>query len=948
MANNRLILRTLNSPWIVPAPDLTKGSVLTHSEVDNNFIYLKGEDIYSVDSSPSIIKLNKVNGSSLTISLSASTNTYTSGTTIVGNTIYFDRNDSLSAYTADLTSVLSGVTLTDGNGTTASGNSVGLGGALTSNAVISGGGKNLELGTSTNLLNDIKINSTTGSETYSGGSLTNIASNTPTSFDRKVTDGDAVTLFEAYSNSLDLKATKPTLSGESRVYINPTQVEITQTNTSTTKGGRLQITPNNSIYTYTNGTGITSGLLMSSSSVNLSINETGGGNSGLILKPEESLVFTDNASLKLTPSATTFTDGRVTTKGIEYAADYSTGWTANSLVTKGYVDSGSTMPAYSFKANITSGVAAPTDVAYGDLTNTLPDSADGIIGFDTATNAIVRFPASKLLNVQFAGTTTSGSAGISVDSMQLWYASALSQNIIFGVPGGTPTESQQLRIRLKDNGTARTITWNAIFTANANIPLPTTTVVGETLFLTFVFNAVVSKWQLIQSTQSGGGSGNTIYSANGTLTSNRIIDMSSYGLSFDGNNSGTITTNFSGRTAFISNRTTGEANILEIQDNSNNRIFEVRQNNSVHLNAQGTGDVVIGADAQIGTEKISLQGNTLIKGSNNSAATSGFKFIDSNDDSKWDFRNNGDVVVGQDIKFIGDSASVSNLKLYRPANVVNYGAGFDVDLSNSASAQKNYGRFGAQIVTNTSGSEYGKSYVAAAKNGTTTIIAEFDSANGLSVLEGGANSISTSTVPSFTAKSDGATDGYIQLNCTANTHGIKLKSPPHSATASYTLTFPDDAGSNGQVLQTDGSGNLSWGTGGGTSTLNNGDIFVGNASNVATSVGMTGDTTISNTGVVTIGSDKVTYDKMQDVTTKSVLGNSTGAGTIAEIPIIEHYLPAGNANIALLNLTTNWDVNGNYTGGTAITLTYQGQSHYNSDYWFTAVADNTWIRLIRG
>lgn len=69
MANNRLILRTLNSPWVVPAPDLTKGSVLTHSDVDNNFIYLKGEDIYSVDSSPSIIKLNKVNGSSLTISL---------------------------------------------------------------------------------------------------------------------------------------------------------------------------------------------------------------------------------------------------------------------------------------------------------------------------------------------------------------------------------------------------------------------------------------------------------------------------------------------------------------------------------------------------------------------------------------------------------------------------------------------------------------------------------------------------------------------------------------------------------------------------------------------------------------------------------------------------------------------------------------------------------------
>ena len=72
--------------------------------------------------------------------------------------------------------------------------------------------------------------------------------------------------------------------------------------------------------------------------------------------------------------------------------------------------------------------------------------------------------------------------------------------------------------------------------------------------------------------------------------------------------------------------------------------------------------------------------------------------------------------------------------------------------------------------------------------------------------------ISTSSVPSFTAKSDGTTDGYIQLNCSANSHGIKLKSPPHSAGASYTLVFPVNDGDSGQFLRTDGSGVLSWGT----------------------------------------------------------------------------------------------------------------------------------------
>lgn len=52
--------------------------------------------------------------------------------------------------------------------------------------------------------------------------------------------------------------------------------------------------------------------------------------------------------------------------------------------------------------------------------------------------------------------------------------------------------------------------------------------------------------------------------------------------------------------------------------------------------------------------------------------------------------------------------------------------------------------------------------------------------------------------------------GAIQLNCEFNTHGIKLKSPPHSANASYTLTFPTTAGTSGYALTTNGSGTLAW------------------------------------------------------------------------------------------------------------------------------------------
>ena len=72
------------------------------------------------------------------------------------------------------------------------------------------------------------------------------------------------------------------------------------------------------------------------------------------------------------------------------------------------------------------------------------------------------------------------------------------------------------------------------------------------------------------------------------------------------------------------------------------------------------------------------------------------------------------------------------------------------------------------------------------------------------------NLISTASVPSLEAKGDGSSqDGYIQLNCSQNSHGIKLKAPPHSASQSYTLTYPS-AIVDGGFMKTDSSGNLSF------------------------------------------------------------------------------------------------------------------------------------------
>ena len=113
------------------------------------------------------------------------------------------------------------------------------------------------------------------------------------------------------------------------------------------------------------------------------------------------------------------------------------------------------------------------------------------------------------------------------------------------------------------------------------------------------------------------------------------------------------------------------------------------------------------------------------------------------------------------------------------------------------------------------------------------------------------NLISTSSVPSLEARSDGTTDGYIQLNCTANTHGIKLKSPPHSAGASYTLTFPNDDGNSGQALTTNGSGVLTWAAGGGPS-LGTASIIRTNAQTISENITIGSTTNGMSAGPITI------------------------------------------------------------------------------------------------
>ena len=95
------------------------------------------------------------------------------------------------------------------------------------------------------------------------------------------------------------------------------------------------------------------------------------------------------------------------------------------------------------------------------------------------------------------------------------------------------------------------------------------------------------------------------------------------------------------------------------------------------------------------------------------------------------------------------------------------------------------------------------------------------------ITKGKLNLISDSSSAGLTVKGDGSSEnGTLQLNCSQNSHGVKISSPAHSAGQSYELILPTGNVTADKVLKvasvsgsgTTGIGQLSFGDAGGSLT----------------------------------------------------------------------------------------------------------------------------------
>jgi len=74
---------------------------------------------------------------------------------------------------------------------------------------------------------------------------------------------------------------------------------------------------------------------------------------------------------------------------------------------------------------------------------------------------------------------------------------ALAEAATIPAPTGTASNHKNLIIRIKDNGTARALLFNAIYRFSSDLAAPTTTVINKTLYLGFRYNSADTKWDLI-------------------------------------------------------------------------------------------------------------------------------------------------------------------------------------------------------------------------------------------------------------------------------------------------------------------------------------------------------------------------------------------------------------------------------------------------------------------
>jgi hypothetical protein len=114
----------------------------------------------------------------------------------------------------------------------------------------------------------------------------------------------------------------------------------------------------------------------------------------------------------------------------------------------------------------------------------------------TALQADTNFRTKQRVSIAATAATLTPDIG----TASVYELNAQATALTIAAPAGTPNEKDIMLFFIKDNGTARAITWNAAFVNISGLDSLITTVISKWHVVGCVYNATLSKWQIVSIT----------------------------------------------------------------------------------------------------------------------------------------------------------------------------------------------------------------------------------------------------------------------------------------------------------------------------------------------------------------------------------------------------------------------------------------------------------------
>ena len=128
------------------------------------------------------------------------------------------------------------------------------------------------------------------------------------------------------------------------------------------------------------------------------------------------------------------------------------------------------------------------------------DHAD-ITGIGTNAHSVIDSHLSNAeihLPIRFSNIGDTSSLTPEPDDYDMYCVYGLNSDILVNnYSTSTPAQGKKLIVRIKDDGTARAITYGNYYRSTCSVALPATTTISKTLYLGFIWSATDTKWDLV-------------------------------------------------------------------------------------------------------------------------------------------------------------------------------------------------------------------------------------------------------------------------------------------------------------------------------------------------------------------------------------------------------------------------------------------------------------------